>query len=451
MPISARFVVRSAIGLLAVGFLALFAIVGVTVWLNERARSLSEAATAAQELRVSAVELRDELRTAESSQRGFLVTGNEIYLAPFDSAKVSIQRDLDRLVRKVKGSVEQQPMIARLKSLVADKVAEMDGLIALKKDRRDDDALASFRTNRGKALMDAINVFLHSVILSADERMATSVEEQRLNASFLRWVSIGGALVILAVVSGVMVTVARYTREIRHARDEVRSLNLGLEQRVEDRTADLERARDRAEILLAEVNHRVANSLMLVASLVKLQSNAVTDRSAKDALAETQARIYAVSSVHKWLYGAGDARIVSLDEYLGSLLDNLQASMRAEGHGASLRYELEPLKLPTDMSVNLGIVVAELVTNAFKYAYPERMGEVRVKLTGRADGLAEVSVEDDGIGRGTLPAVRGTGLGTRIVTAMASAMSAQVTYDARSPGTAARIIFPYATIDAAVA
>ena len=451
MPISARFVVRSAIGLLTVGFLVLFGIVGVTVWLNERARTYSEAAVAAQQSRVSAVELRDALRTAESSQRGYVATGNEIYLAPYDSAKVSAQRYLDKLGQQIDSSADAQPMLRRLKALAADKMIEMDGIIALKKERRDDAALASFRTNRGKALMDEINVFLHSIILSADERIAAGVEEQRLNAAFPRWVSIVGALVILAVVGGVVATVGRYAMEIRQARDEVRALNLDLEARVGRRTADLERARDRAEILLTEVNHRVANSLMLVASLVKLQSNAVNDQAAKDALSETQSRIYAISSVHQSLYGAGDVRSVALDEYLSHLLDHLQTSMRAEGHGASLHYDLKPLKLPTDVSVNLGVVVAELVTNAFKYAYPEQPGQVRVRLVDRPDGRAEVVVEDDGIGREAQSRTKGTGLGTRIVNAMASAMSAEVSYVSRNPGTAAQIIFPYASMAASVA
>ena len=96
----------------------------------------------------------------------------------------------------------------------------------------------------------------------------------------------------------------------------------------------------------------------------------------------------------------------------------------------------------TDASVNLGVVVAEWVTNAFKYAYADRKGEIRVKLKSRTDGRGELIVEDDGVGRGPQTAIRGTGLGTRIVATMASSMQAEVDYLARQPGTAARLVFP---------
>jgi two-component sensor histidine kinase len=442
MPITSRFVVRSTIALLAVGFLTLLGIVGMTIWLGERAQVYFNEVVEARDTRGSAVELRDAARTAESSQRGFLVTGNEIYLAPFDNAKTVALRHLDSLKRTLVRYPESEALLQRLAAVITEKIDEMNQTIALKNDRRDAEALALLRTNRGKALMDEANVFLSGIIQAADERLTTGVSEQRANAAMLRWVSIVGGLVIILVVGGVTIRVLRYAREIAQARDEVRILNTDLEGRVTQRTADLARARDRAEVLLAEVNHRVANSLSLVAALVKLQTKAVSDQAAKDALGETQARIYAISLIHKRLYSSGDVRFVALDEYLASLLDHLETSMRNEGLGASVRYDIEPLKLPTDTSVNLGVVVTEWVTNAFKYAYPDRRGEVRVRLKQLSDRRIELVVEDDGVGRSDDAAVKGTGLGTRIVKAMALTMGADIQYVARQPGSAAHLTFP---------
>ncbi len=274
-----------------------------------------------------------------------------------------------------------------------------------------------------------------------DERLTSGLAQQRLNASWLRWVSSIGGLVIILVVSGVILTIYRYTREVAQTRDEVQSLNATLEQRVKDRTVDLASARDKAEVLLAEVNHRVANSLAMVSSLVRLQSRTMTDKVAQDALKETQARIDAIASVHKSLYSSGDARFVDFDEYLSSLLGNIETAMRDEGHGASLRYNLDALRLRPDTSVNLGVIATELVTNAFKYAYPNRSGEVRVRLTRLSGDQAELVVEDDGVGRGAGAPAKGTGLGTRIVNAMARTIGADVEYFARDPGYGARLAF----------
>ena len=442
MSITSRFVIQSTIALLVVGFLALLGIVGMTIWLGERAQVYFYEVIEARDTRGSAVELRNAVQTAESSQRGFVLTGNEIYLAPYDSAKALALRQLDMLKRSLVRYPDADVMLLRLTTIVTEKIAEMDQTIALKNDRRDPEALALIRTNRGKALMDEANVFFSGIIQAADERLTTGVGEQRSNAAMLRWASILGAIVIVLVVGGVIVTVLRYTREIALARDEVRVLNTSLEQRVKDRTSALAQARDRAEVLLAEVNHRVANSLSLVGALVKLQSNAVKDQAAKDALGETQARIFAISSVHKRLYSSSDVRFVALDEYLSGLLDQLATSMREEGLGASLRYELEPVKLQTDASINLGVVVTEWVTNAFKYAYPNRTGEIRVRLKRQADKRVELTVEDDGVGRNDEGPVKGTGLGTRIVKAMAATMGADIEYLERQPGTDARLILP---------
>src|SRR6204780_4556429 len=246
MPISAHFVIRSTIGLLALGFLALFVIVGMTSWLNERASLNFGDVIAARDIRSAAVELRDALRTAESSQRGYAFTGNEIYLAPYDAAKVQAQRQLEVLKRLLPADPTTARVLGRLDVIAADKISEMDQTIKLKKDRKDVDTLALIRSNRGKALMDEANLFLTSLVQSADERLISDVGEQRSNAATLRWVSILGGAAIVLVVAIVLVTVTRYTREIRQARDEVRDLNASLEERVRRRTADLDSARNRA-------------------------------------------------------------------------------------------------------------------------------------------------------------------------------------------------------------
>ncbi|BAB52130.1 histidine kinase dimerization/phosphoacceptor domain -containing protein [Mesorhizobium japonicum] len=204
--------------------------------------------------------------------------------------------------------------------------------------------------------------------------------------------------------------------------------------------AQVRAARDRAELLLAEVNHRVANSLAMVSSLVNLQANVLTDKGAKDALAETQARIFAIASVHKRLYTSGSVGIVELDGYLGGLLENLGGSMRGQGHGANLISDLAPLTLGIDATINLGVIVTELVTNAFKYAYPDKSGDVRVLLREDGPGRALLTVEDDGVGNAG-NVIKGTGLGTRIIKAMARSIDADVAYQARDPGTAVVLSF----------
>jgi two-component sensor histidine kinase len=440
MPLSARYLVRSTSAFLVIGFLALMAIVAMNFWLGERAQSYFRDAIAARDTRVASVELRNALQTAESSQRGFLITGNEIYLAPYQSAKAQAQRrqiDLQNLLVSYPGS---EVTLGRLTTILASKFDEFDRTIALKRDQHDDEALAIFRTNNGKALTDEANVFFAGIIGMADSRLTSGVDEQRANTGWLRLVSGIGALVIMAVIGGAAYGIARYTRELRTTGDQITALNSELEERVAKRTADLATARDRAEVLLSEVNHRVANSLSLVSSLITLQSRALTDQVAKDALAETQERIFAISLVHKRLYGSADVRSVALDEYLTGLLEHLRTSLRGQGQSVALNFQIEAVELETDASISLGVVVTELVTNAFKYAYPDGVGEVRVSFGRNGDQL-ELIVEDDGIGRADGAPAKGTGVGTRIVNAMCMSLGAKVEYRRRQPGTAAHLIF----------
>lgn len=199
---------------------------------------------------------------------------------------------------------------------------------------------------------------------------------------------------------------------------------------------EIREARDRAELLLGEVNHRVANSLALVASLARLQAGALTDPAAKQALEETQARISAIAGIHRRLYTSHDIRFVEIDEYLASLASELSTAMQEAGHRSAIRLDVEHFRVPTDKAVSIGVIVTELVTNAYKYAYRDREpGEVRIRLHRKADETAELAVEDDGVGWAGGGKAAGSGLGTKIVKAMAVNLGSVVAYGDRSAGT----------------
>lgn len=205
---------------------------------------------------------------------------------------------------------------------------------------------------------------------------------------------------------------------------------------------EVREARDRAEMLLGEVNHRVANSLAMVAALVGLQANAVSNDDAKQALAETQARIQAIAGVHRHLYTSDDVRSVQIADYLHSLAAELETTMKATGNDSRIVVTAENIAIPTEKAASIGVIVTELVTNAIKYAYADlRQGDVRILMSRGQGETIDLSVEDDGIGWDGSGKPQGTGLGSRIVKAMASSLGATVDYRTEGGGTRVRLQF----------
>jgi two-component sensor histidine kinase/CheY-like chemotaxis protein len=197
---------------------------------------------------------------------------------------------------------------------------------------------------------------------------------------------------------------------------------------------EVREARDRAEVLLHEVNHRVANSLALVGALVRMQLNTVNEASVRNALNEIQGRIAAIAGVHRRLYTSENVRSVEISEYLIGLAQELEATMKASGHASNVRVKAEPINVPTEKAISIGVIVTELVTNAFKYAYPQTAsgepgtGDIRVNFIKTPTGKACLTVEDDGVGWDGAGVPKGTGLGSRIVTAMARGLGCAVNH-----------------------
>jgi len=183
-------------------------------------------------------------------------------------------------------------------------------------------------------------------------------------------------------------------------------------------------ARDRAEHLLREVDHRIGNSLQLLSSFVGLQARANASGDCKAALYETQRRIEAVAQVHKRLYTSDDVTSVDLAAYLEGLIDQSGDTLRPDGWGPTLTLETEPLTVSPDQTVSVGVIVTELITNAAKYAFVDREpGQIHVKLAKEA-GSFTLIVADDGVGWDGASTAKGTGFGRRIIEAMTHSLQA---------------------------
>ncbi|MGZ2412810.1 two-component sensor histidine kinase [Sphingomonas sp. F9_3S_D5_B_2] len=197
----------------------------------------------------------------------------------------------------------------------------------------------------------------------------------------------------------------------------------------------LKASNERLQTLLREVNHRVANSLQLVATMVSMQARLISDERARDALDDTERRIQAIAQVHRRLYTSDDVQTVAMDEYLAALVTELEETWSSDLAPRAIRLTAEPLQLHAEKALSLGVIVNELVSNACKYAYgPKDQGEIRVDFARTSGERFRLCVEDDGPGLEDGAEPRGTGLGSKLIAAMARALSTSVQYDTTHSG-----------------
>ena len=189
---------------------------------------------------------------------------------------------------------------------------------------------------------------------------------------------------------------------------------------------DLRAANERLEMLVREVHHRVSNSLQMVLSFVSMQAGQTADPAARDALEATQNRIQAISKVHHRLYTREDLTTIDLDDYLETLVNELRASLGKRQRAVTLALQAEPVEVTPDEAVSIGVIVNELVSNAVKYAFADgSKGTVQIKLEPIGGGY-RVCVVDDGVGFDGAEAPQGSGMGMRIVTAVARSLDTKL-------------------------
>jgi two-component sensor histidine kinase len=207
-------------------------------------------------------------------------------------------------------------------------------------------------------------------------------------------------------------------------------------RRVLDRTS---RAEQENALLLEELEHRTKNDLQMIASVLTLQASSAADANVQEALRSAIGRIQVVARAHERLQRRDPAALVQVDEYIRDLCQGLGELLR-DIRPIAVTVDADKMQLPTSVAVQLGLLTNELVTNSFKYAFPNgRGGTIRVTLKAVDETTAQLSVIDDGVG--SVDESR-QGLGTRLTTLLSRQLGGRITRDTAAPGCRVVVRFP---------
>jgi two-component sensor histidine kinase len=216
---------------------------------------------------------------------------------------------------------------------------------------------------------------------------------------------------------------------------------LGMAIERERHERNLHVALEMQQVLLAEINHRVKNSLQVVSSMLQLQAGAAGDALVRAQLEEASNRVATVGRAYDRLSYDGQYKDIDLGAYLCEVVNDLAASNK----GAKLVFEeTDKLSIASDRAIPIALIVNELVTNAAKYAYPENKdGTVWIRLAKDRNAGILVSVRDEGVG---LPkdffVTKSRRLGARLVKALASQLKAELKSSFKDKGTEFELAIP---------
>ncbi len=193
----------------------------------------------------------------------------------------------------------------------------------------------------------------------------------------------------------------------------------------------LERAEEllgQKQVLLQEMEHRVANSLQIIASILMLKARLVTSEETRQHLRDAHQRVMSVATVQSHLHATDGIDRIEVGSYLTKLCESLAASMIGENQSIELRVVADQGLIGSAQAVSMGLIVTELVINALKYAFPTDRAGCLVMVTYESQGEDwSLVVSDNGVGKGVNLAARTTGgLGTVIVEALVKQLEAKM-------------------------
>jgi two-component sensor histidine kinase/CHASE3 domain sensor protein len=399
--------------LIAAALLAAVWLIFSTVQSERKARA---AAARTDEIVGVLNQVKEAALNAETGQRGYFITLDEKYLEPYRAGVAEYRAAYARLRRVSENAPPpQRELVDRIGEFGALKFAELRRSVAQVRDGRVIDAQVGILSDEGKGSMDRLRGAIAELgSLERADLARASRETESLEARLVPLLEMLLAVIVVALALGLWLTMRTVRAEAAAAQAEA-----------------LEQARDRADLLARELNHRVKNLFAVILALVRMSGR--DEPAAKPVIEKIAQRIHALVSAHAATQGAADKTEADLRE----LVDVAVAPYRSRSERCTI--EGPAVALSVKAAMPLGLVLHELVTNAVKYgAWAQAGGTVRI--TWRvAEGRVALTWREQGA---QIASATGEGFGTVLIKSSAQQLGGTIEREFHPDGIEVRIDFP---------
>jgi signal transduction histidine kinase len=414
---------------LVLGATILGALVLATLVLTTTSERQFSTVVAIREVRSAAADLISVVQSAESSQRGFLVTHEPAYLETYSQMAGQYEYAFDRLARSAKALPGQTFDIDALHNLIRAKFTELEDTAALGRAGRFDDAVNRVRDDVGFKLMERISTELGKILDTSERELNEAVSRQTSSVYWLRFLVIAGAVVIATMAAAITWTLVTYLRALSEARAEIELANAGLEQRVKQRTHDLTQANEEIQRFAYIVTHDLRAPLVNIMGFTseleamfqpirdyvgaektdtQLRDKAATAlsddipeaiRFIRSATSKMDGLINAILKISREGRRQLQRQPIHLPDMITTAANAIHHQASAEGGRVSV--DLQETSIFTD-KLALDQIIGNLLDNAIKFKSPDRPLELNVRSYRGGGNRIVLEVADNG--RGIAPA-----------------------------------------------
>jgi two-component sensor histidine kinase len=229
--------------------------------------------------------------------------------------------------------------------------------------------------------------------------------------------------------------------EITHKNEELQLKNSELEVAIDEKTTAL----DKNILLMSEMNHRVKNNLAVIQSLLRIQSKEAMDEKSRLVLVESESRLKSITHLHQMLSGRIDLSRINVVKYVHDLVDDITRSFNIDTSKIKIEINIEKIDLDMNIIIPFALILNELITNAFKYAFDEDSeGKLLIYLHQLTEDKVELTVQDDGVGLPDNFDVHNLdSLGTKIISLLIEQIKGELNYSSQpNNGTTFIVEFP---------